>query len=92
MQLNRVPTEQESASALARKTVTIHAAGTLVAEHPGHTSAELAQKKDCDRAAMARRLPDAEKSGTSIKRGQPRACTVTGRIALTWWPLLDRRA
>lgn len=88
-----IPTEQESRDANARRTISTAAAVETIREHPGHTSAELAKKAGVDRAAMARRLPGAADSKTPpITRGQTRSCSVTGRIAMTWWPTSERSA
>lgn len=60
----------------------------LVREHPGCTSAELAEKTGADRFALARRLPDAATlKKPLLYKGAPRACNVTGRAAFTWWPI-----
>ncbi len=53
---------------------------------PGFTSAELATAgAPFDRYVAARRLPELERLG-KVRRGPARACRVTGRLALTWWP------
>lgn len=52
---------------------------------PGRTSFELALATDLDRYMLARRLPEAITAG-AVKKGDQRACKVTGRQALTWWP------
>lgn len=57
----------------------------LVEKFPGHTSAELAEKGMADRYMVARRLP--ELRPTWVRNGETRKCSVTGRKAMTWWPL-----
>lgn len=55
---------------------------------PGRTSHELAELARMDRYAIARRLPECERScPAQIKRGEIRTCSITGRAALTWWPV-----
>jgi hypothetical protein len=51
---------------------------------PGMTSQELAERTGLDRYMLARRLPEVEPM--YVRRGETRACGVTGRKALTWWP------
>jgi hypothetical protein len=60
----------------------------LVAMFPGSTSRELAEFSGRDRWQIARRLPEAArlKKSRAVYKGRPRACQVTGRMALTWWP------
>lgn len=53
-------------------------------EWPGRTSAELASNAGMDRYAVARRLP--ELVPLFAFRGGSRACAVSGRPAVTWWP------
>ena len=55
-----------------------------VHRHPGHTSQELAELTGLDRYMLARRLPECETGGT-VRRGEPKHCTVTNRLTLTWW-------
>lgn len=57
-----------------------------VRETPGHTSAEIAGIHRLDRYAVARRLPEVERDGL-VRRGYAKPCTVTGRAAMTWWPV-----
>ena len=52
---------------------------------PGRTSAELAEAAAFDRYALARRLPECERAG-AVKRGEPKHCAITGRLALRWYP------
>ena len=54
------------------------------AKWPGLTSRELAAKMNQCRYVVARRLP--EVSPIYVTNGPPRRCTVTGRLAQTWWP------
>jgi len=51
---------------------------------PGSTSQELSDKTGICRFVLARRLPEAVTAGAIVK-GQQRACSVTGKLALTWW-------
>ena len=53
---------------------------------PGRTSQELCEKTGIDRYTLARRLPEAVTAG-AICKGQQRACSVTGKLALTWFPV-----
>ena len=67
----------------------IDAVASLVAAHPGCTSAELAatsyaKDRRMDRPMIARRLPDAVAAGLVVK-GEARTCEVGGGAALTWW-------
>ena len=59
---------------------------TAVEQYPGHTSLELAQRAHMDRYMLARRLPEVERI-EAVRRGQERRCSVSGRLACTWWPL-----
>ena len=54
---------------------------------PGRTSAELAAATGIDRYLLARRLPECETAGR-VRRSTMRICTVTGRLATTWVPVL----
>lgn len=51
---------------------------------PGRTSFELALATDLDRYMLARRLPECE-TGRAVKRGEPKRCSVTGKLAMTWY-------
>lgn len=51
---------------------------------PGCTSAELAQRANIDRYAVARRLP--ELVPTFAVQGPARRCAISGRPAVTWRP------
>lgn len=55
-----------------------------VRKHPGMTSAELTVVCGLERHETARRLPDAVTAGL-VKKGDLRACTRSGRLAVTWW-------
>lgn len=57
-----------------------------VRAYPGRTSQELAELTQIDRYTLARRLPECVTAG-AVRKGEQRACNVTGRLALTWWPL-----
>lgn len=61
-------------------------AAEVVQKHPGHTSNELAGFCDLDRYALARRLPECATAG-AVRRGPARLCRVSGRSAVTWWPV-----
>lgn len=53
--------------------------------YPGLTSLELGSRTSLCRFLLARRLPECE-TGKAVKRGQARRCSVSGRMAATWWP------
>lgn len=53
---------------------------------PGLTSFELAMKTNLDRYMLARRLPECVTAGT-VRKGHVRTCSITGRQAMTWFPL-----
>lgn len=53
---------------------------------PGMTSFELSLACGLDRYMLGRRLPEAEKGG-AVSKGDARACKITGRLAVTWWPV-----
>lgn len=57
-----------------------------VKANPGCTSFEIAHASGIDRYVLARRCPEVELAGL-IKRGETKHCLVTGRLALTWWPV-----
>lgn len=70
-----------------RRNTSTNSATKLVATHPGLTCAELADKTDKDRHILARRLPEAANApAPAIFRGATRTCSISGRVALTWWP------
>jgi len=71
-----------------KRRVDTTAVGDLVAQFPGSTSRELAAFSGRCRWQIARRLPEAArlKKQRRVFKGRPRACQVTGRIAITWWP------
>jgi hypothetical protein len=56
-----------------------------VMKSPGKTAAELAAAAGLDRHVVSRRLPDLRRA-SRVLNGQPRACAVTGRLSLTWFP------
>ena len=58
----------------------------IVKEWPGSTASELADAKGIgDIRQINRRLPELEELGR-VRRGETRACQITGRAAATWWP------
>lgn len=57
-----------------------------VRAYPGLTSQELSELTGLERYMLARRLPEAVTAG-AIRKGEQRTCSVTGRLALTWWPV-----
>lgn len=60
-------------------------AAKAVEQYPGLTSLELAKRSSMCRFVLARRLPECITAGT-VKRGQERRCSVSGRLACTWHP------
>jgi hypothetical protein len=52
---------------------------------PGRTSQELAEAARHDRYTLARRLPECERQKL-VHRGPTKRCSVTGKLALTWFP------
>lgn len=60
-------------------------AAKAVEQYPGLTSLELSRRARMDRYMLARRLPECEKLGT-VRRGQIRTCTASGRSACVWFP------
>lgn len=65
-------------------------AAAAVRAWPGRTSHELAELAHMDRYMLARRLPECERmEPRKVARGEIRACSVTGRSAMTWWPAGD---
>lgn len=56
----------------------------MVRKFPGMTSMELAGMTGEDRYVIARRLPEAVTAGAVVK-GIQRPCSVTGKLALTWY-------
>lgn len=61
-----------------------HQAIAAVRAKPGLTSFELALATGLDRFMLARRLPECVTAGAVVK-GIPKKCSVTGKMALTWW-------
>lgn len=57
----------------------------MVGRRPGMTSRELADA-GMDRHECARRLPEAE-AMKLVRRGEARKCGVSGKQALTWFPV-----
>lgn len=62
------------------------ATAEAVRKHPGKTSHELAQVTGLNRYALARRLPECV-TGKEVVKGAARTCAVSGRKAVTWWPV-----
>ena len=62
-------------------------AGAAVLAHPGCTSAELADRTGLDRYMLARRLPELRDDGLVRQSGSKHLCRMTGRLAVTWWPI-----
>lgn len=59
-----------------------------VEQYPGLTSLELANVTTLCRFLLARRLPEcAEALTPRVRRGQVRRCTISKRLAVTWWPV-----
>jgi len=52
----------------------------------GYTSAELSRDTGLDYHMIARRLPDA-RGLHLVENGESRKCDVTGKKALTWYPV-----
>lgn len=77
----------EEMNSSGRAALQMQKAIEAVSRFPASTSAELADAVGMDRYAMARRLPDAERSG-AVLRGDFRNCRVTGRRSLTWCPVV----
>lgn len=57
----------------------------LVTYNPGHTASELSEFSNLDRYQIQRRLSDMD--GVRVRKGEPHECKVTGRLAVTWWPI-----
>jgi hypothetical protein len=55
-----------------------------VERYPGLTSLELSKRSRIDRYTLARRLSECEKAGL-VKRGPATRCSVSKRMAVTWW-------
>lgn len=43
-------------------------------------------KTNIDRYVLARRLPECV-TGNTVRKGAMKTCSITGRQALTWWPI-----
>ena len=62
-------------------------AAARVAETPGLTASELeARHGPMPARKLGKRLCGCERRGL-VRRGGPRACTVSGRSATTWFPV-----
>ncbi len=62
----------------------------LVELHPGWTAGEYAAEVGGhDSRAVGRRLPELADQGL-IRRGEKRACRISGHNATTWWPVLPK--
>lgn len=59
-----------------------------VRRHPGHTSQELAEMTGLERYMLARRLPECVTART-VRKGEPKHCDITKKLALTWHPTGD---
>lgn len=60
---------------------------TFVARYPGRTGRELASLSgDVDTRTIGRRLPELVERGL-LERGDSRKCSMTGRMATTWYPV-----
>ncbi len=75
----------------ANGTIQDQLARTLAAVHafPGLSSRALADKAQMGvegRFIIARRLPELERK-LRVIRGAEEPCTVSGRAAVTWWPV-----
>ena len=63
----------------------------LVTANPGLTCRELARiRGDEDLRTVGRRLNECERLGT-IRRGESRPCSTTGRLCATWFPVVAQR-
>ena len=85
-------TSHLAAAEITRSGVRGHQQSQVVAAvraFPGCTSFELAMKTSLDRYVVARRLSECVTSG-DVKKGDAKACPVTGRLALSWWPVEAR--
>lgn len=43
-------------------------------------------KTNIDRYVLARRLPECV-TGNTVRKGELKTCSVTGRKAIAWWPI-----
>lgn len=80
-------TSHAAAESVTKSGVRAHQQRQVLAalrEWPGCTSAELAQRANIDRYAVARRLP--ELVPTFAVQGPARRCAISGRPAVTWRP------
>ena len=53
---------------------------------PRRVETPAALATDLDRYMLARRLPECE-TGRAVKRGEPKRCSVSGKLAMAWWPV-----
>jgi DNA-binding MarR family transcriptional regulator len=58
-----------------------------VHKHPGRTSRELAELSGMDRHLVAKRTADLEHKQLA-RKGAMRACSISGKQAVTWEPIL----
>ena len=56
-----------------------------IRRQPGMTTAEVAAVTGLERHAPSRRLPELRVDGL-VDNGDPRPCSVMGRLSLTWFP------
>ena len=64
---------------------------SLVCEFPFRTATELARKVNSEiisHEALHKRLPELRKQGV-IRNSDSRTCTVTGKLAVTWYPAAE---
>ena len=57
---------------------------------PGRTAAEIAKLCGLERHVPSRRLPEL-RTAKEVENRDERACEVTGRRSLTWWPTFKDR-
>lgn len=74
----------EAVTASGKRDAQAQAVLLILRDHPGSTSAEIGNLV-FDRYVAARRLPELERLGM-VRKGEPRACSTTGKSATTWWP------
>lgn len=83
-------TSKESATYIDTSGLRAHQQRQVVAavrQWPGCTSYELAKHMHADRVMPARRLRELVEAGEVVE-GPKRQCTISGRTALTWLPVL----
>jgi hypothetical protein len=59
-------------------------ARSLLRSHPGRTAAELEQLSGYGDGKVRKRLNDLRQEGHA-KNGEPKRCSVTGKMAQTWY-------